>query len=131
MAGKLKIPRNLKHKPIVYWDIQNEKEEISTDAKFISLGYASWNHDDFSVKIFRKPNKRWSRQSEEIPPQRLLNLSLFLISKIFEEELCFENEGVLENTDALNNYLAQFRDSTSIKQIFKILAKHIKEIKDL
>ena len=91
MAEKLKIPLNLKHKPIIYCDIQGKD---SSDAKFISLGHASWNYEDFSIKIFRKPNNRWSRQSEELTPERLLSATLLLVSQICDSSTAIAKEKI-------------------------------------
>ena len=68
-------PPKLKHTPIVY-----TKRENDTDAKFFDIGHASWNEKDYSVKIWRwsKKGKRWSRQSEEIPIGRFLDLIGFV-----------------------------------------------------
>lgn len=53
--GKILIPTKLEHKPIVYVDYQ---EIDHTDAKFFSIGHASWDKkNDFSAKIFRKKTK--------------------------------------------------------------------------
>lgn len=128
MASRLRVPTNLMHKPVVYVDYQDVEKG---DAKFISLGHASWNRRDFSIKIFRKPGRRWLRQSEEIPLQRMLDASLFLISKIFKEASSFEKEGALENEGTLNEYLSHFQSSSSIKRIFEILRKHIKDVGEI
>lgn len=124
--GKILIPTKLEHKPIVYVDYQ---EIDHTDAKFFSIGHASWDKkNDFSAKIFRKKNKKWSRQSEEIPLKRLLDLSLFLISKIYGEK-GFDNEAYIKNEDidSLNKYLATFKADSSIEKIFNILKKNLKK----
>lgn len=74
------IPTNLRHIPIVYIDY--EDIDVYGGAKFLSLGRATWNKDDCSAKIWRESAEHWSRQSEELPLARLLDLSILLISMI-------------------------------------------------
>ena len=66
------LPLNLNHKPIIAANYQTVNSTDYSDAKFLSVGRAQYNPENASVKIFRKPdNGRWSRQSEEVPIQRL------------------------------------------------------------
>ena len=72
------IPTNLSHKPIVAIDYgKTDSAYGAGDSKFLSLGKATWNKNDFSAKIFRKTRNtdRWSRQSEELPFWRVIDLA--------------------------------------------------------
>lgn len=66
------LPLHLYHKPIIAANYQMINSADYSDAKFLSIGRAQYNPENVSVKVFRKSdNGRWSRQSEEIPIQRL------------------------------------------------------------
>ena len=81
----MKIPTDLKHKPvIVVEDYSNVdgRNAYHSDAKGLSLGLAQWNERgrvDISAKVWRHTGQRWSRQSEELPLHRVLDLSLIHI----------------------------------------------------
>lgn len=80
----MKIPRQLKHKPVIVvedYDKIDGKLAYGSDAKGISLGLAQWNERgkvDISAKIWRYTGEKWSRQSEEMPIHRVLDLSILI-----------------------------------------------------
>ena len=76
------IPTNLKHKPVVaaedYARIDGYMA-YDSDAQGISLGLAQWNDRgrvDISAKVWRHTGEKWSRQSEELPLHRVLDLAI-------------------------------------------------------
>ena len=78
----VKIPKTLKHKPVIvtedYENIDGRKA-YNTDAKGLSLGLAQWNDRgkiDISAKVWRYTGEKWSRQSEEMPMHRVLDLAI-------------------------------------------------------
>lgn len=80
----MKIPTTLKHKPVIvsenYENIDGRKA-YNTDAKGLSLGLAQWNDRgklDISAKIWRYTGEKWSRQSEEMPMHRVLDLAILI-----------------------------------------------------
>ncbi len=80
----MKIPNHLKHQPVIlleeYEDIDG-KYEGDSDAKGLSLGMAQWNERrnvDISAKVWRHPESKWSRQSEELPLHRVLDLAILI-----------------------------------------------------
>lgn len=96
----MKIPTELKHKPVI---VSEEYEKIDgrkapkSDAKGLSLGLAQWNERgnvEISAKIWRHTGGKWSRQSEEMPLHRVLDLTILLIrSQIyFRERYMIKNE---------------------------------------
>ncbi len=93
MEKTMKIPTTLKHKPvIVAEDYSNIDGRLAyhTDAQGLSLGLAQWSDRgrlDISAKIWRYTGEKWSRQSEEMPLHRVLDLAIFLTSamKYFRE----------------------------------------------
>jgi len=80
----MKIPTTLKHKPVIvsenYENIDGRKA-YNTDAKGLSLGLAQWNDRgkvDISAKVWRHTGDKWSRQSEELPMHRVLDLAILI-----------------------------------------------------
>lgn len=81
---EMKIPNHLKHKPVIvaeHYDRVDGQYAGDTDVQGLSLGLAQWNNKgkvDISAKIWRYSGKRWSRQSEEMPLHRVLDLALLI-----------------------------------------------------
>jgi hypothetical protein len=80
----MKIPTTLKHKPVIvsenYENIDG-RMAYNTDAKGLSLGLAQWNDRgklDISAKVWRYTGEKWSRQSEELPMHRVLDLAILI-----------------------------------------------------
>ena len=95
----MKIPTNLKHKPVV---VAEDYENIdgryayNSDAKGLSLGLAQWNDRgkvDISAKVWRYTGEKWSRQSEELPLHRVLDLAILICrsQQHFREAYRYEN----------------------------------------
>ena len=78
-----KAPWWLSHKPIITVSYENKDAEAG-DAKFLSVGHSTWNSEDYSAKVWRwsDGNERWSRQSEELPLWRVLDLATLLVAII-------------------------------------------------
>jgi hypothetical protein len=80
----MKIPTQLKHKPVIVsedYDLIDGRIAENTDAKGLSLGLAQWNDRgkiDISAKIWRHTGEKWSRQSEELPFHRVLDLAILI-----------------------------------------------------
>ncbi|NMA79098.1 MAG: hypothetical protein GX967_00465 [Clostridiales bacterium] len=80
----MKIPTTLKHKPVIvtenYEDIDG-RSAYNSDAKGLSLGLAQWNDRgrvDISAKVWRHTGGKWSRQSEELPIHRVIDLAILI-----------------------------------------------------
>ncbi|MCC2687193.1 MAG: hypothetical protein K0R75_4092 [Paenibacillaceae bacterium] len=94
----MKIPTTLKHKPVVVSDNYEQVDGRlagNTDAKGLSLGLAQWNDRgkvDISAKVWRYTGEKWSRQSEELPLHRVLDLSILICRSLehFREAYKFE-----------------------------------------
>lgn len=94
----MNIPSHLKHKPVF---VAEGYEQIdgqyagSSDAQGLSLGLAQWNERgnvDISAKVWRYTGEKWSRQSEELPLHRVLDLALLIceVQKHMKEAYRFE-----------------------------------------
>ena len=83
----MKSPKHLSHKPLVSvndYDKVDGMYRNNTDAKALSIGYAQWDNNELSMKVWRK-KKRWSPQSEELPLHRNLDLTILLLHVLFDE----------------------------------------------
>jgi hypothetical protein len=89
----MKIPTELKHKPVIIsedYNLIDGRLIGQTDAKGLSLGLAQWNdrgNVDISAKIWRHTGEKWSRQSEELPLHRVLDLAILICrTKLYFQE---------------------------------------------
>ena len=89
----MKIPAMLKHKPIITvenYDNVDGRNAYQSEAKGLSLGLAQWNDRgkvDISAKVWRHTGEKWSRQSEELPLHRVLDLAILICrAKLFLRE---------------------------------------------
>lgn len=80
----MKIPTTLKHKPVIVaenYENVDGRNAYNTDTKGLSLGLAQWNDRgkvDISAKVWRYTGEKWSRQSEELPLHRVLDLAILV-----------------------------------------------------
>lgn len=95
----MKIPTTLKHKPVIVsenYENVDGRYAYNSDAKGLSLGLAQWNDRgkvDISAKVWRHTGGKWSRQSEELPLHRVLDLAILVCrAKLhFKEAYRYEN----------------------------------------
>jgi len=80
----MKIPTSLKHKPVIVsenYENVDGRTAYHSDTKGLSLGLAQWNDRgkvDISAKVWRYTGEKWSRQSEELPLHRVLDLAILV-----------------------------------------------------
>ncbi|MDA3901504.1 MAG: DUF6530 family protein [Spirochaetes bacterium] len=102
----MKIPVSLKHKPVIVsenYENVDGRYAYSSDAKGLSLGLAQWNDRgkvDISAKVWRHTGEKWSRQSEELPIHRVLDLAILICrsSLHFRDAYKYEKLYSPENT---------------------------------
>ncbi|WP_249310268.1 DUF6530 family protein [Bacillus sp. FJAT-49736] len=117
------VPRNLKHQPLMvveqYEDMDGYRAGDS-DAKGLSLGIAQWNPKEISVKVWRYADKgeKWSRQSEELPLHRNLDLTILLLVAF----IVAKNPDLLKSTGT-TKIENTFNKTTIINGNFKIEVK--------
>ena len=158
----MKIPAYLKHKPVIavedYENIDG-RSAYNSEAKGLSLGLAQWNERgrvDISAKVWRYTGEKWSRQSEELPLHRVLDLAILIARSrfYFQEEayrhfksddeecpiidriglqgdamtltICTDNEHIEEDVELFHQGLA--RDSELLGERFARLALLLKEL---
>lgn len=102
-------PLHLKHKAVVMlpYEAFDGPYAGNTDAKYLSLGRAQWNEDnehnpDISAKVWRYPDSKWSRMSEELPLHRIADLCILMAKVLSEGEATsvIIPAGTFENQDA-------------------------------
>ncbi|NLM39823.1 MAG: hypothetical protein GX205_07175 [Firmicutes bacterium] len=157
----MKIPTNLKHKPVMVvenYENVDGRQAYSSDAKGLSLGLAQWNERgrvDVSAKVWRHTGEKWSRQSEELPLHRVLDLAILVsralyyfqdayrYEKLYDEqnpvvdrvglqgdamtiEICTENEKIVEDLQLFQEALS--KDGELIGERLRVLARILKEM---
>jgi hypothetical protein len=88
MAPVPQLPHHLTHKPLVAIPYSNFDGPYAgnTDAFYLSIGKAQWDHDDVSAKVWRHSEARWSRQSEELPLHRPIDLTILITAYLSQAE---------------------------------------------
>lgn len=80
----MNIPTTLKHKPVIVvpnYENVDGAMALQSDAKGLSVGLAQWNdrgNIEASAKVWRHTGEKWSRQSEELPLHRVLDLAILV-----------------------------------------------------
>lgn len=89
----MRVPEHLQHKPIIgvdNYDVFDAMHAIDTDAKALSIGKSQWDENEMSGKVWRHTtgdeNGKWSRQSEELPLHRILDLAILIASTYSMDE---------------------------------------------
>lgn len=95
----MKIPTNLKHKPVIIsdnYDRIDGRQAYDSDTKGLTLGLAQWNDRgklDISAKVWRYTGEKWSRQSEELPLHRVLDLAILICrSQLYFKETSYRHK---------------------------------------
>lgn len=84
----MKIPTHLKHKPIVAVNDYEKIDSIyanNSDVRALSIGEAQYDNNQISLKVWRHTGKKWSRQNEEIPIHRNIDLSILLLGSLLTD----------------------------------------------
>lgn len=157
----MNIPTNLKHKPVIVcenYENVDGKYAYNSDAKGISLGLAQWNDRgkvDISAKVWRHTGGKWSRQSEELPLHRVIDLAILVCrakvhfqeayryEKLYDPEqpvidrvglqgdamtvaVCTENEMIDEDIRLFNQVLSE--DGELLGERLRTLSRLLKEM---
>jgi len=158
----MNIPTTLKHKPVI---VSEDYEKVdgryagNSDAKGLSLGLAQWNDRgrvDIAAKVWRYTGEKWSRQSEELPLHRVIDLAILICrakqymrddayrhKNLYDEtnpqidrialqggamniEICTDNNMIIEDLHLFRDALA--RDDELLGERLHRLASILKEI---
>ncbi len=157
----MKIPTTLKHKPVIIsenYENVDGRSAYHSDAKGLSLGLAQWNDRgkvDISAKVWRYTGEKWSRQSEELPLHRVLDLAILIcrtqayfreayrLPKLYDPEnpvidrvglqgdamtiaVCTDNEKIEEDLQLFRQALSN--DDELLSERLQTLARILKEM---
>lgn len=127
------IPKHLKHKPIVGIDNYNQHDghytATGTDAESLSVGFAQYdntNPHELTAKVFRKNKEkdRWSRQSEELPLHRCVDLCNLIVQSILKSKgIKYSDDNILKitpndvDTEALKDIKVFYEDPKNQMQL--------------
>lgn len=113
----MRVPEHLQHKPIVgvdNYDRLDGARANNSDAKALSLGKSQWDETEIAAKVWRHTtgddSGKWSRQSEELPLNRVLDLAI-LITSLYLPSNGFSKTSLQEvvinraELDKINNFL--------------------------
>lgn len=81
-------PKHLMHKPIISvnnYDKIDAQYRSATDARALSIGNAQYDRDEISLKVWRHTGDGWSRQSEELPLHRNIDLNILLLGALMTD----------------------------------------------
>ena len=56
-----------------------------TDVVALSIGKAQYHADEISLKVWRHTGNRWSRQSEELPLHRNIDLNILMLGALMSD----------------------------------------------
>lgn len=128
----MRVPEHLAHKPIIgvdNYDRIDGRYANNSDAKALSLGKSQWDSNEMAAKVWRHTGEKWTRQSEELPLHRVLDLAILILSMYVEEDGSNRakttlNEVVINPSDLA--ILEQFLDANK-----QYLMPRIKELKEI
>jgi len=93
-------PTYLKHTPIfmVPYEPFDGRYSGDTDALYLSIGLAQYRDGDetleLSAKVWRMPDEKWSRLSEEIPLHRVVDLCILLAKTFYQSHKTKATESI-------------------------------------
>lgn len=157
----MNIPTTLKHKPVIIaanYESVDGRSAGKSEAKGLSVGLAQWNergHVDVSAKVWRYTGNKWSRQSEELPLHRVLDLAVLIaktqayirecyrMPKLYDPEhpvidrvglqgdamtvqVCTENPMIDEDIRLLRDVMS--RDDEMISERLAVLARTLRDL---
>lgn len=81
-------PKDLSHKPIMSvndYDKIDAQYRKDSDVRALSIGNAQYDKNEISLKVWRHSGGKWSRQSEELPIHRSLDLNILLLGALMTD----------------------------------------------
>ncbi|SCZ82006.1 DUF6530 family protein [Acidaminobacter hydrogenoformans] len=117
----MNIPTTLKHKPVIvvenYENIDG-RYAYDTDAKGLSLGLAQWNDRgkvEISAKVWRHTGGKWSRQSEELPLHRVLDLAILVCRTKLHFQDAYRYESLYDESNTVLDRVGLQGDAMTVQ----------------
>ena len=126
------FPTHLKHQPIIginNYDQVDGKYASDTDAMALTLGNAQWDHNDLSAKVWRKEPTKWSRQSEELPLHRVIDLATLIVSVLTEGDTDGEMKYPEGNAKKVSVKSDEEKEQRKLERAHKTFFKNLEEEK--
>ncbi|WP_312922135.1 DUF6530 family protein [Empedobacter brevis] len=131
----MESPKHLTHKPIISisdYETKDGQYINSSDARALSIGKAQYDQDEITLKVFRHTGTRWSRQSEELPLHRNIDLNILLVSTLLKEyktkdfDLIIDDES---NVDLIHQYYDDYENylKPRLEELHDKLTKFLKK----
>ena len=137
----MKCPTNLSHKPIVSvddYDTIDGRYAGSSDAKALSVGFAQYDANSISAKVFRHTGGNWSPQSEELPLHRVLDLATLIVSLYYPLNYAPMPPTIASYLKPATHLQPTVLDQTNLKALYnylsaddKFLRPRLRELRDL
>lgn len=127
-----KAPNHLSHKPIVAVNDYDKIDAIyagATDVRALSIGQAQYDPEEISLKVWRHTGNKWSRQSEELPIHRSLDLNILLLASLMTEVDSNYPLSSLREEIVLEKRVEELREY--FKKNKKMLMPRIKELQSI
>ena len=128
----MESPKRLKHQPIISVNDYSRIDALyanRTDAEALSIGKAQWDQSQISLKVWRHTSEKWSRQSEELPIHRNLDLSiLFLAALTANIHENYPNSFLGETIDRIENVADIKEFYNKHKHFFQPRLKELKRL---
>ncbi|WP_298392236.1 DUF6530 family protein [Flavobacterium sp.] len=116
----MKVPKHLSHKPIISvndYDKIDAQYANKSDAKALSIGQAQYDKDEISLKIWRHTGEKWSRESEEMPLHRSIDLNILLIGALLTD---------VDANYAMTSFREEIIEPSRVKEIQDYYKSHEK-----
>lgn len=127
----MNAPTHLKHHPILEvadYDKIDAQYAEKTDAIALSIGNAQYDNSDISLKIWRYANNRFSRQSEEMPVHRGVDIVLLLVGALLYEPNANHSITSLGETQVDGRNVQEIKDYYNENKVF--LEPRLNELRD-
>ena len=117
----MKIPTALKHKPVIVsenYENVDGRNAYNSDAKGLSLGLAQWNDRgkvDISAKVWRYTGEKWSRQSEELPLHRVLDLAILVLRALLHFKEAYRYEKLYDTKNTVIDRVGMQGDAMTVE----------------
>ncbi|MDR7209976.1 DUF6530 family protein [Flavobacterium piscis] len=124
-------PKHLQHKPIISvndYDKIDAQYRFATDVKALSIGNAQYDYDEISLKVWRHTGEKWTRQSEELPLHRSIDLNILLLGALMTDiNSGYPKTNLREQIDDQNK-VQEIKDYYLSHEIF--LKPRLEELRD-
>ncbi len=128
----MESPKNLSHQPIISVNDYDKIDAFyanNTDVKALSIGKAQYDKEQISLKVWRHTEKKWSRQSEELPIHRNLDLSILFVAALLTNNTSYYPQS------KLREQIDRPKEVKKIKEYYehnkKFIEPRLKELKRL